>query len=73
MNLVRLIIIALAIWIAFRIWQNYRTTTKKRPPKPKAIPDMVACTICKMHVPENEALHKDGKFYCSQQHLDAEQ
>jgi len=72
MNLLRLIILALAIWIAFRIWQNYRASAKKPPPKIKAIPDMVACAICKMHIPDTEALRKGDKFYCSQQHLDSD-
>jgi len=72
MNLIRLIIIALAIWIAFRIWQNYRAKPKKMPPKSKVIPEMVACTVCNMHIPDNEALRKNGKFYCSQQHLDGD-
>jgi len=73
MNLLRFIIITLAIWIAYRIWQNYRAKAKKMPPKPKsqqAIPDMVSCAVCKMHIPENEALRKGDKHYCSQQHLD---
>jgi len=73
MNLLRLIIITFVIWIAFRIWQNYRAKAKKMPPKskkPQAIPDMVACEVCKMHIPENEALRKGEKYYCSQQHLE---
>jgi len=72
MNLIRLIIIALAIWIAFRIWQNYRAAAKKMPPAPRAISDMVACAVCKTHIPENEALRKNDKFYCSQHHLDGD-
>ena len=72
MNLIRLLILALAIWIAFRIWQNYRAAAKKMPPKVKAIPDMVACAVCNMHIPDNEALRNGDKFYCSQQHLDAD-
>jgi len=73
MNLLRLIILALAIWIAYRIWQNYRSSKNKMPQSTKnrpAIPDMVACSACQTHIPENEALQKNGKFYCSQQHLD---
>lgn len=73
MNLFRLIILALAIWIAFRIWQNYRSKAKNRPTKPTtqhAISDMVSCDVCNMHIPEHEALQKDNKYYCSQQHLD---
>jgi len=75
MNLLRLIIITLAIWVAFRVWQNYRAKTKKMPPSSKtqqAIPDMVECVVCKMHIPENEALRKGNKIYCSQQHLEAD-
>ncbi len=75
MNLFRLIIIVLAVWIAYRIWQNYRSKAKKMTSSSKSqknIPDMVACEVCKMHIPENEALYKGKKVYCSQQHLDAD-
>jgi len=75
MNLFRLIITALAVWIAYRIWQNFRAKSQNMPPPPKtprAIPDMVECAVCQMHVPENEALRKGNKIYCSRQHLESD-
>jgi len=74
MNLFRLIIIALAVWIAYRIWQNFKTKAKQIPPKnsQQAISDVVACQVCDMHIPENEAFRKGDKVYCSQQHLDSD-
>jgi len=72
MNLFRIILIALAVWIIIRIWQNHRAKSKTLGQKPadKAISTMVPCAVCAMHIPDSEALKRDGKFYCSQQHLD---
>jgi len=75
MNLFRLIIIVLAVWIAYRIWQNFRAKAKTIAPKPKspqAIADMVECAVCQMHIPENEALRNGNKIYCSRQHLESD-
>lgn len=32
---------------------------------------MVQCQYCSVHLPKPEALAKDGRFYCSQKHLNA--
>lgn len=29
---------------------------------------MVKCAVCDLYVPENEAEHDDGRFYCSSSH-----
>jgi len=71
MNLIRLIVIALIIYLVFQIFKrwaankNHHTSQQQNKQK-----QMVQCEICQLHIPEDEALQRDGKFYCSQNHLD---
>jgi uncharacterized protein len=34
-----------------------------------SINKMVACSVCKTHIPENEAIIHNGKVYCSKEHM----
>ncbi len=31
---------------------------------------MVACSVCDTHIPETEAITKNGKVYCSEKHAE---
>ena len=31
---------------------------------------MVACSVCDTHIPESEAIRKNGKVYCSEAHAE---
>jgi uncharacterized protein len=31
---------------------------------------MLACSVCDMRIPENEAIIQNGKVYCSKEHLE---
>lgn len=31
---------------------------------------MLACSVCKMHIPKNEAIIQNNKAYCSKEHLE---
>ena len=31
---------------------------------------MVACSLCDTHIPESEAVIKNGKVYCSEEHAE---
>ncbi len=31
---------------------------------------MVACSVCDTHIPESEAINKNGKVYCSEEHAE---
>jgi uncharacterized protein len=72
MNLIRILVIALIVWLVYRMIQ--RTLAKPEPEKPadaKLATDMVRCAHCGIHIPKNEALQRDGFYYCSEQHLEA--
>jgi len=32
--------------------------------------EMVRCSHCGLHIPEQEALKSDNKYYCSKEHLE---
>lgn len=38
---------------------------------PAQVQQIKACAYCKTHIPENEGVYKNGKFFCSYQHLDS--
>ena len=72
MNLLRLLLIALAVWIIVVLIRNRRgrqTTLNKRQDK-AAIDSIVPCEVCGTHVPEAEAIVEAGKYYCSAEHRD---
>ena len=72
MNFFRLLIFALAIWLAYRVIKYYwgRPKPPGSPPEPTATPDMVRCAQCGLHVPKLEALRDGEQFYCGTQHLE---
>lgn len=76
MSLIRLIVIALIIYLLLRIYKRWAANKNIHSKKEdRSIKEniMVRCSICQLHVPQNEALEKNGEFYCSQKHLDEKQ
>ena len=71
MGIVRLITIALIIYLAIILYKRWAASQQKNVPRQKKInANMVRCEICQLHVPENEALQHNGRYYCSQKHLE---
>ncbi len=72
MNFFRLLILALAIWLAYRAIKYYLGRPKPPAPTPTATstPDMVRCAQCGLHVPKLEAVRDGEQFYCGTQHLE---
>ncbi len=72
MNLLRLLLIALAVWIIIVLLRNRRSRQDvlKKQQDSQQIDSILPCAICGTHVPENEAIHEAGKVYCSQEHRD---
>jgi uncharacterized protein len=64
-TLVIIIVLALIIMIARRLWQ-----TPRPPARPGRQPGkMVQCANCGVYIPVQEALSRGEHFYCSQAHL----
>jgi uncharacterized protein len=74
MNLIRLIILGLIFWLLYRM--IHRLLNKPKPQQPVKYKktsgtDMVRCAHCGIHIPQSEALQRDGLDYCSKAHRDA--
>ena len=69
MNLLRLLLILLAIWIVSVLWRSARRKATASPAKPSLEHNVVACAYCDLHVPESEAYRADDRYYCSREHL----
>lgn len=72
MNLIRLIAIGLIVYLVIQIFKRW-AANKNTHIQEKQEQQMVRCETCQLHIPKNEALQKDNKFYCSQEHLDGKQ
>lgn len=68
MTLLRLLILAVAIWLLYRMYKNYRARRQQQRPQAR-VGNMVACAYCGLHLPENEAIRiSSNESYCSQEH-----
>ena len=70
MTLIRILIIALVVWLLLRMIQNWarRSRLNQKGNKPQ-IETVVRCRHCGLHIPKHEALESDNNYYCSQEHL----
>ena len=66
-TLVIIIILALIVMIAKRLLQKKPHTPARRS---QTNEHMVQCANCGIYIPEQEALQRAGRYYCSQTHLD---
>lgn len=71
MNLLRIILLALLVWLVFRLVKRFRNRPSKDssriPPSPS---DMVRCEQCGLHIPKIEAVRDNDHYFCSKQHLE---
>ena len=68
-QLLRLIIILFGLWLVLKIIKRALAPHEKHPSRKPSIASMVACAHCGVHLPESEAIPKDGKYYCCEEHL----
>ena len=66
--IVRLIVLALLVWLGFRVYKILQKKSSDTAQK-AIIQDMVSCEKCGMHIPFDEAYKVNNKYYCSQNHL----
>lgn len=60
------VLLAIAVYIG---WRLFRARQLSRPPSASTprLP-MVSCATCGLHVPRNEALAQDDRFFCCEEH-----
>jgi len=67
--IVRLIIIFVVVWAAFRLWRALQGPA--RPGFQGGAKALVRCAHCGTYVPRNEAVMVGEEPYCSPEHRDA--
>ncbi len=66
--IVKLIFLGIFVWLGLRIYKAIKAA--KKPEITQDVhQDMVCCQHCNIHIPVNEAIIKEGKYYCSPEHL----
>ena len=69
MNLVRLVFIAIAVWLAIYVLRRVlHYLSPPDTPSTGAANNMVRCAECGLHLPESEAIAYQGKHFCCQEH-----
>jgi len=71
-QLIRLIIILFGLWLVLKIIKRALVSRENHPSRKPSITSMVACAYCGVHLPESDAIQKDGKHYCCAEHLKAQ-
>ncbi len=69
MGIVKLIIIVLLVWTGFWLLKKIKKPADHLDQE-SSVNKMLACSVCKVHVPENEAIIQNNKVYCSKEHLE---
>ena len=67
---IKLIIVVLVIWLGFSLFKKLRKPKNSLDQNPPSGSKMLACSVCDMRIPENEAIIQNGKVYCSKEHLE---
>ena len=68
MQLFILILVMLLGWTGFTLIKNKINPTENNKVSSDPGQKMVACAVCDTHIPESEAIIKNGKTYCSKVH-----
>ena len=63
-----LILVMLLGWFGFTLIKNKINPTESNKVSSDSGQKMVACAACDTHIPESEAIIKNGKTYCSKEH-----
>lgn len=65
----RYLLIVLAIWAGIMIFRKLYLQ-KQDTSTPKNLPEqnMVRCTYCGVHFPENDAIRDNNKLFCCEEH-----
>lgn len=71
MNFLRFLILALVVWLVFRLVKRFLNRPSRKSSRiPPAPGDMVRCEQCGLHIPKIEAMRDGDHYYCSRQHLE---
>jgi len=66
--MLKILFLALAIWIIISILKNYSRNVDHTVKKPTKSEDMVKCAQCGVHLPQSDSVSEQGQYYCSEAH-----
>ena len=67
--LIKLILLALAAWVVYRLVKSYgRGIKQEDAPKNANGEDMVCCAHCGVHLPRSESIVSNGESFCTNEH-----
>ena len=67
MGLTKILIIALFIWVAFKIYQVITSRPNKGDER-RFNKKIIPCNFCKTHIPLDSAIKVNNKYFCSLDH-----
>lgn len=72
MGIVRLLIIGVVVWLAFKLLKRLtnRPSISEDRAKDSPAKKIVECKQCGLHIPIDEALPKDSDYFCCSEHRD---
>jgi uncharacterized protein len=70
MNLIRLLLLALGIWLLTLVVKRYLALARRKREGAPRIGTMVRCALCGLHIPESEALKRREQYFCCAEHRD---
>ena len=68
LSLIKLILVMLLGWIGFTFFKKIINPKESNKVSSDSGQKMVACAVCDTHIPESEAIIKNGKTFCSKEH-----
>jgi len=71
--LLRILIVAALVWLVLRLLRGSRrarVADSAQGPAGRPLTTVVRCACCGLHVPQDEALERDGVYYCCPEHRD---
>lgn len=69
MNLIRLVLVVLAVWIVIVLIRNARRSKQVNDRRPsEKVENMVSCAHCGVHLPEKDAIRDGERFFCCKEH-----
>ena len=69
-SLLKLVVVLLLGWGLVNLFKRIRHPNNSNQSNSDSGQVMVVCSVCDTHIPESEAIKKNGKVYCSEEHAE---
>ena len=69
-SLLKLVAVLLLGWGLVNLFKRIRNPNNNNQSNSDSGQVVVACSACDTHIPESEAIRKNGKVYCSEAHAE---